>query len=100
MAGTEDTSRPWVWIVQDRLENPVEGEEVNLMEWDPEAGAYCRSILVAVDPAIRGIDVVRVLQREGLTRNGRSSPDRRSPRLAEHSPSSTKLFPHSVDYNQ
>ncbi|MFQ5881261.1 MAG: HD-GYP domain-containing protein [Candidatus Methylomirabilales bacterium] len=68
--GTEDVSRPWVRIIQDREGNPVDGEEVNLMEWDPEAEDYTRSILVTVDPALRGIDVARILQEEGVTQKG------------------------------
>lgn len=74
---TEDASRPWVRLVQDR-EGSVEGEEVDLMEWDPEAGAYSRSILLSVDPVLWGINVVGILQR----RDG-AAPDRRSPALGD-----------------
>jgi len=65
--GTEDTARPWVRIIQDRERNRVDGGEVSLMEWDPEAGDYLRSILVAVDPTFRDIDVTHVLQQGAIT---------------------------------
>jgi putative nucleotidyltransferase with HDIG domain len=71
--GGEDTSRPWVRIIRDPEGNPVEGEEVSLMEWNPEAEDYARSILIALDPAIRGIDVPAVLQEKAPTSGGRSS---------------------------
>lgn len=57
-----DAARPWVRIVQDREGKAVEGEEVNLMEWDPQAEDYARTIVIALDPAIRRIDVAKVLQ--------------------------------------
>jgi putative nucleotidyltransferase with HDIG domain len=60
--GGEDAARPWIRIVQDREGKAVEGEEVNLMEWDPQAEDYARSIVIALDPTIRRIDVAKVLQ--------------------------------------
>jgi len=60
--GGEDAARPWVRIVQDREGKTVEGEEVNLMEWDPQGEDYARTIVIALDPAIRRIDVAKVLQ--------------------------------------
>jgi hypothetical protein len=38
--------------------------EVNLLEKDPATGAFRRSILVAVDPASKGIDVSQWLDEE------------------------------------
>ena len=32
------------------------------MEWDPQAEDYARTIVIALDPAIRRIDVAKVLQ--------------------------------------
>jgi len=60
--GGEDAVRPWVRIVQDREGKTVEGEEVNLMEWDPQGEDYARTIVIALDPTIRRIDVAKVLQ--------------------------------------
>jgi len=60
--GGEDAARPWVRIVQDREGKTVEGEEVNLMEWDPQGEDYARTIVIALDPTIRRIDVAKVLQ--------------------------------------
>lgn len=61
--GTEDVSRPWVRIVQDPAGKPVDdGDEVNLMEWDPQAEDYARTILIAFDPVIRRIDVPKLMQ--------------------------------------
>ena len=60
--GGEDAARPWVRIVQDREGKAVEGEEVNLMEWDPQGEDYARTIVIALDPTIRRIDVAKVLQ--------------------------------------
>jgi hypothetical protein len=60
--GGEDTARPWVRIVQDREGKPVDGEEVNLMEWDPQEEDYARTIVISFDPVIRRIDVAKVLQ--------------------------------------
>ena len=57
-----DAARPWVRIVQDREGKTVEGEEVNLMEWDPQGEDYARTIVIALDPTIRRIDVAKVLQ--------------------------------------
>lgn len=70
--GGEDTSRPWTQIVRDREGKSVEGPEVNLMEWDSEAGDYARSIVIALDPTARGIDVPKVLQEREATPAGRS----------------------------
>ncbi len=61
---TEDASRPRVRLVQDREEHTVEGKEVDLMEWNHAAGTYSRSILLPVDPVVRQVDVVGVLQRQ------------------------------------
>lgn len=64
--GSEDSSRPWVRIVQDPEGKAVEaGEEISLMEWDSEGEDYARSILIALDPTIRRIDVAKVLQEKG-----------------------------------
>jgi len=60
--GGEDVARPWVRVVQDREGKAVEGEEVNLMEWDPQVEDYARTIVIALDPTIRRIDVAKVLQ--------------------------------------
>lgn len=60
--GGDDTSRPWVRIVQDREGRAADGEEVSLMEWDADAEDYARSIVIAFDPVIRRIDVAKVLQ--------------------------------------
>ena len=68
--GTEDTARPWVRIIQDREGNRVDGGEVSLLEWDPEAGDYLRSILVAVNPTFRGIDVADILQQAAISEEG------------------------------
>ena len=60
--GGEDAARPWVRIVHDREGKAVDGEEVNLMEWDPQGEDYARTIVIALDPTIRRIDVAKVLQ--------------------------------------
>ena len=60
--GGEDAARPWIRVVQDREGKAVEGEEVNLMEWDPQGEDYARTIVIALDPTIRRIDVAKVLQ--------------------------------------
>lgn len=65
--GTEDSSRPWIRVAQDAEGNTVEGEEVSLMDWNTEAEDYTRSILVALNPAIHGIDVVKILGGEDVT---------------------------------
>ncbi len=59
--GTEDVARPWVRIVQDGEGKPVDGDEVNLMEWDTQAEDYARTIVIAFDPVIRRIDVAKVV---------------------------------------
>ncbi|MCI0370218.1 MAG: HD-GYP domain-containing protein [candidate division NC10 bacterium] len=54
----EDSARPVLRILRDPAGNDVpEKREVDLLEKDPATGAYRRSILVAVDPASKGIDV-------------------------------------------
>ncbi len=68
--GSEDVSRPWVRIVQDQEGKTVEGDEVNLMEWNPEAEDYACSIVIALDPVVRRIDVAAVLQGKKLTPAG------------------------------
>jgi putative nucleotidyltransferase with HDIG domain len=68
--GGDDTSRPWVRIVQDREGRAVEGEDVSLMEWDPDAEDYARSIVIAFDPVIRRIDVAKVLQGKDVKPGG------------------------------
>lgn len=68
--GGEDAARPWVRIVQDREGKTVEGDEVNLMEWDPQGEDYARTIVIALDPAIRRIDVAKVLQGKGAKPEG------------------------------
>ncbi len=60
--GSEDVSRPWVQIVHDREGNAVDREQVSLMEWDPLAEDYARSIVIAIDPVIRRIDVAKILK--------------------------------------
>ncbi|MFQ5848461.1 MAG: HD-GYP domain-containing protein [Candidatus Methylomirabilales bacterium] len=67
---TEDTARPWVRIVRDREGNVVDGAEVSLMEWDPQAEDYARSIVIACDPAIREMDVARLVQEKSPTPEG------------------------------
>ncbi|MFQ5657663.1 MAG: HD-GYP domain-containing protein [Candidatus Methylomirabilales bacterium] len=59
--GSEDSSRPWVRTVQDGEGNTLEGEEVTLMDWNTDAEDYTRSIMVAVNPTVHGIDVVKIL---------------------------------------
>ncbi len=69
--GSEDSSRPWVRIVQDGEGKSLDdGDEVNLMEWDSEGEDYARSIVIALDPTIRRIDVAKVLQEKGPTPEG------------------------------
>ena len=68
--GSEDVSRPWVRIVQDQEGKTVEGDEVNLMEWNPEAEDYACSIVIALDPVVRRIDVAAVLEGKKLTPAG------------------------------
>ncbi len=63
----EEIARPWVRIVRDPEGNIADGPEVSLMEWDTEAEDFTRSIVVAVDPVIHGIDVAKVLQGKGVT---------------------------------
>ncbi|MFQ5959837.1 MAG: HD-GYP domain-containing protein [Candidatus Methylomirabilales bacterium] len=60
--GSEDVSRPWVQIVHDQEGKAVDGEQVSLMEWDPQAEDYARTIVIAIDPVIRRIDVAKILQ--------------------------------------
>jgi HD-GYP domain-containing protein (c-di-GMP phosphodiesterase class II) len=61
----EDSARPLVRILRDAAGNDVrEKIEVNLLEKDPATGAFRRSILVAVDPASKGIDVSQWLDEE------------------------------------
>jgi len=61
----EDSARPVVRILRDSAGNDVpEKREVDLLEKDPATGAYRRSILVAVDPASKGIDVSQWLDEE------------------------------------
>jgi hypothetical protein len=40
------------------------------MEWNPEAEDYVRSIVIALDPVIRRIDVAAVLEGKKLTPAG------------------------------
>jgi hypothetical protein len=63
----EEIARPWVKIVRDPEGNIADGPEVSLMEWDTGAEDFTRSIVVAVDPVIHGIDVAKVLQGKGVT---------------------------------
>ncbi len=61
----EDSARPVVRILRDPAGNDIrEKVEVDLLEKDPATGAYRRSILVAVDPASKGIDVSQWLDEE------------------------------------
>jgi len=61
----EDSARPLVRILRDAAGNDVrEKVEVDLLEKDPASGAYRHSILVAVDPASKGIDVSQWLDEE------------------------------------
>lgn len=55
----QDPTRPKVKLLFDRAGRRIEGE-VDLSERD-EAGAFRRSILTAVDPATKGIDVTQYL---------------------------------------
>ncbi len=68
--GSEDSSRPWVQIVQNAEGQVSEGLEFNLMEWNSEMEDYTRSILIALDPAIRGIDALGVLRGADATPGG------------------------------
>lgn len=63
----EDIARPWVRIVRDSEGNIADGPEVSLMEWDSKAEDFTRSIVVAVDPAVHGINVANVLQGKSVT---------------------------------
>jgi len=61
----EDSARPLVRILRDAAGNDVrEKVEVDLLEKDPATGDFRRSILVAVDPASKGIDVSQWLDEE------------------------------------
>lgn len=64
---SEDIARPWVRIVRDPEGNIADGPEVSLMEWDAKAEDFTRSIVVAVDPAVHGINVAKVLQGKSVT---------------------------------
>ncbi len=61
----EDSARPVVRLLRDPAGNDIrEKREVDLLEKDPVTSAYRRSILVAVDPASKGIDVSQWLDEE------------------------------------
>ncbi|HEV8662457.1 MAG TPA: HD-GYP domain-containing protein [Candidatus Methylomirabilis sp.] len=61
----EDSARPVVRLLRDSAGDDIrEKNEVDLLEKDPATGAYRRSILVAVDPASKGIDVSQWLDKE------------------------------------
>jgi HD-GYP domain-containing protein (c-di-GMP phosphodiesterase class II) len=61
----EDSARPLVRIVRDAGGDDVlEKREADLAEKDPATRAYRRSILVAVDPASKGLDVSKWLDEE------------------------------------
>jgi hypothetical protein len=61
----EDSARPVVRLLRDSAGNDIrERREANLLEKDPATGAYRCSILVAVDPASKGIDVSEWLDEE------------------------------------
>ncbi|MGH7362108.1 MAG: HD-GYP domain-containing protein, partial [Candidatus Methylomirabilales bacterium] len=65
----EDSARPVVRILRDPAGNDIrEKVEANLLEKDPATGAYRRSILVAVDPASKGIDVSQWLDEESSSK--------------------------------
>ncbi|MFQ5989077.1 MAG: HD-GYP domain-containing protein [Candidatus Methylomirabilales bacterium] len=66
----EDIARPWVRIVLDPEGNLVDGPEVSLMEWDTKAEDFTRSIVVAVDPVVYGIDIAKVMQGKSLKPGG------------------------------
>lgn len=66
----EDIARPWVRIVLDSEGNFVDGPEVSLMEWDAKAEDFTRSIVVAVDPVVHGIDIAKVMQGKSLRPGG------------------------------
>ena len=66
----DDIARPWVRIVRDPEGNIKDGPEVSLMEWDAKAEDFTRSIVVAVDPAVHGINVAKVLQGKSVTPGG------------------------------
>lgn len=61
----EDSARPLVRILRDAAENDVRVKvEVDLLEKDPATGTFRHSILVAVDPASKGIDVSQWMDEE------------------------------------
>lgn len=61
----EDSARPVVRLLRDSAGNDIrERREADLLEKDPATGAYRCSILVAVDPASKGIDVSEWLDEE------------------------------------
>ncbi|MGH7362356.1 MAG: HD-GYP domain-containing protein [Candidatus Methylomirabilales bacterium] len=61
----EDSARPVVRLLRDPAGNDIrEKREVDLLEKDPATGAYRCSILVAVDPASKGIDISQWLDEE------------------------------------
>ncbi|MBI2080209.1 MAG: HD-GYP domain-containing protein [candidate division NC10 bacterium] len=65
----EDSARPLVRIVRDAAGNDIrEKREADLAEKDPATRAYRRSILVAVDPASKGLDVSKWLDEESTGR--------------------------------
>lgn len=64
-ANPQDSARPLVRILRDAVGNDVrEKREADLAESDPATRTYRRSILVAVDPASKGLDVSQWLNEE------------------------------------
>ncbi len=60
--GTEDTTRPIVTLLTDPMgQRTPEGAEVDLMEKDPASGQFLRTIVLAVDPALKNLDTAPYL---------------------------------------
>lgn len=65
-ANPADSSRPFVRLLFDRTGRRLaEEKEVDLTEQDPGSGQFCRSIIMAVDPASKNFDVAKYLQEQG-----------------------------------
>lgn len=64
-ANPQDSARPLVRILRDAAGNDIrEKHEVDLAERDPATRTYRHSILIAVDPASKGLDVSQWLNEE------------------------------------
>jgi putative nucleotidyltransferase with HDIG domain len=66
VAPQEDPSRPLVRLVADVDGTLFEdGEQIDLMEKNPVTKDYVRSILLAVDPSTKNIDIAKFIRTEG-----------------------------------